>query len=125
MRYAGPKEALFHALIRQNYGCAYLIVGRDHAGVNGYYDPFAAQQIFDQLEPGALQIKPLKMDWAFWCTACDGMATQRTCPHDSHSRVQLSGTALGEALTRGDSVPEHFSRQEVLEELEKYYEDKQ
>lgn len=121
MRYAGPREALLHAIIRQNYGCNYLIVGRDHAGANGYYEPFAAQHIFDQVPAGALQIQALKLDWAFWCIQCDGMATGRTCPHEDLARIKLSGTALREALRRDESVPEHFSRVEVLEILQAYY----
>ncbi len=122
MRYAGPKEALLHGIIRQNYGCSQLIVGRDHAGVNGYYGPFEAQMIFDKIAPDAMDIKPLKLDWAFWCRECQGMATQKTCSHDTLSRLQLSGTVLRQALMNGDPIPEHFSREDVLRILRDYYE---
>jgi sulfate adenylyltransferase len=121
MRYAGPREALLHAVIRQNFGCAYLIVGRDHAGVGNYYGPFDAQKIFDTLPPGALELKPLKIDWTFYCLKCDGMASLRTCPHRPEDRVIISGTKLRELLAAGLPVPEHFSRPEVLAILQAYY----
>src|SRR6202043_2589139 len=92
MRYAGPREALLHALIRQNFGCSYLIVGRDHAGVGDYYGPFDAQHVFDQLWPGALQTKPLKIDVTFYCRKCYGMATAKTCPPDPQYHISISGT---------------------------------
>jgi len=92
MRYAGPREALLHALFRQNYGCSHLIVGRDHAGVGEYYGPFDAQTIFEQIPAGALQTQPLKIDWTFWCNACGGMASTKTCPHTPADRVLVSGT---------------------------------
>jgi sulfate adenylyltransferase len=123
MRYGGPREALLHAVIRQNFGCAYLIVGRDHAGVGNYYGPFDAQRIFDTLPPGALELKPLKIDWTFYCRRCDGMASLRTCPHRPEDRVIISGTRLRELLAAGEPVPDHFSRPEVLEILRAYYQE--
>jgi sulfate adenylyltransferase len=121
MRYAGPREALLHALFRQNYGCSHLIVGRDHAGVGSYYGPFDAQHIFDEIPKGALETRPLKIDWTFWCYQCGGMASSRTCPHEEKSRLLLSGTKLRKMLSEGDAVPAEFSRPEVLEILRKYY----
>jgi sulfate adenylyltransferase len=121
MRYAGPREALLHALFRQNYGCAYLVVGRDHAGVGNYYGPFDAHRIFDEIPADALAIAPLKIDWTFWCDKCDGMASARTCPHDDADRLLVSGTKLRKWLSEGDPVPEEFSRPEVLEILRAYY----
>ena len=88
MRYAGPREALLHALFRQNYGCSHQIVGRDHAGVGSYYGPFDAHHIFDQIPKGSLETQPLKIDWTFWCYQCGGMASARTCPHDEKDRLQ-------------------------------------
>ncbi len=121
MRYAGPREALLHALFRQNYGCSHLIVGRDHAGVGDYYGPFDAQYIFDELPKDALVTQPLKIDWTFWCNACGGMASTKTCPHEEHNHVKVSGTKLRKALSEDEEVPENFSRPEVLEVLRKYY----
>ena len=121
MRYAGPREALLHALFRQNYGCSHLIVGRDHAGVGDYYGPFDAHHIFDQIPKDALETKPLKIDWTFWCYKCGGMASMKTCPHEAGDRLLLSGTKLRKALSEGSEVPEHFSRPEVLAVLRKYY----
>ncbi len=121
MRYAGPREALLHALFRQNYGCSHLIVGRDHAGVGNYYGPFDAQHIFDEIPPGSLETRPLKIDWTFWCYKCHGMASMRTCPHEGDDRLLLSGTRLREALSAGDDVPPEFSRPEVLAILREYY----
>lgn len=121
MRYAGPKEALLHALFRQNYGCSHLVVGRDHAGVGDYYGAFDAQKIFDTLPPNALQTKPLKIDWTFYCDACGSMASTKTCPHDDSHHVKISGTALRKALSAGDDVPDTFSRPEVLAVLKRYY----
>ncbi|HET9669131.1 MAG TPA: sulfate adenylyltransferase [Casimicrobiaceae bacterium] len=121
MRYAGPREALLHALFRQNYGCAFLVVGRDHAGVGNYYGPFDAHRIFDEIPADALAIEPLKIDWTFWCYKCDGMASARTCPHDDADRLLVSGTKLRKWLSEGDAVPEEFSRPEVLEILRAYY----
>jgi sulfate adenylyltransferase len=121
MRYAGPREALLHALFRQNYGCSHLIVGRDHAGVGDYYGPFDAHHIFDEIPKDALETKPLKIDWTFWCDKCEGMASMKTCPHDASDRLLLSGTKLRKALSEGTEVPGHFSRPEVLAILREYY----
>ncbi|WP_422126643.1 sulfate adenylyltransferase [Thioalkalivibrio sulfidiphilus] len=121
MRYAGPREALLHAVFRQNYGCSHLIVGRDHAGVGDYYGPFDAHHIFDQIPKGALETQALKIDWTFWCYKCGGMASARTCPHEPGDRLLLSGTKLRKALSEGDDVPAEFSRPEVLEILREYY----
>ena len=121
MRYAGPREALLHALFRQNYGCSHLIVGRDHAGVGSYYGPFDAHHIFDQIPKGSLETLPLKIDWTFWCYQCGGMASARTCPHGDEQRLLLSGTKLRKLLSEGDVVPAEFSRPEVLEILRAYY----
>jgi len=121
MRYAGPREALLHAVFRQNYGCSHLIVGRDHAGVGDYYGPFDAHHIFDEIPPDALQTKPLKIDWTFWCDKCEGMASMKTCPHSAEDRLLLSGTKLRKALSEGTDVPDHFSRPEVLAILREYY----
>ncbi len=121
MRYAGPREALLHALFRQNYGCSHLIVGRDHAGVGDYYGPFDAQHIFDEIPKDALETKPLKIDWTYWCNACGTMASARTCPHDESHHVKVSGTKLRKLLSEDQPVPDNFSRPEVLEVLQKYY----
>ncbi len=121
MRYAGPREALLHALFRQNYGCSHLIVGRDHAGVGDYYGPFDAHHIFDEIPHDALETKPLKIDWTFWCDKCEGMASMKTCPHDAADRLLLSGTKLRKMLSEGSEVPDHFSRPEVVAILRKYY----
>lgn len=121
MRYAGPREALLHALFRQNYGCSHLIVGRDHAGVGDYYGPFDAHHIFDEIPDDALETQALKIDWTFWCDRCGGMASMKTCPHDAADRLLLSGTKLRKALSEGDEVPDNFSRPEVLKILRKYY----
>ncbi len=121
MRYAGPREALLHAVFRQNYGCSHLIVGRDHAGVGKYYGPFDAHHAFDQVPKGALQIRPLKMDVTFWCYKCGGMASGRTCPHADEDRLQVSGTQLRKSLSEGVDVPPEFSRPEVVEVLREYY----
>ncbi len=121
MRYAGPREALLHALFRQNYGCSHQIVGRDHAGVGSYYGPFDAHHIFDQIPKGALETQPLKIDWTFWCYKCGGMASARTCPHDDADRLLVSGTKLRKWLSEGSEVPPEFSRPEVLAILREYY----
>lgn len=121
MRYAGPREALLHALFRQNYGCSHQIIGRDHAGVGTYYGPFDAQHIFDRLPVGALQTQPMKIDMTFWCYKCGGMATGRTCPHADADRLQVSGTQLRKSLSAGLDVPPEFSRAEVLTILREYY----
>jgi sulfate adenylyltransferase len=124
MRYAGPREAVLHAIIRQNFGCSHLIVGRDHAGVGGYYGPFDAQRIFDTLKPGDLYIQPLKLDSTFWCHRCGSMASARTCPHPDEDHLLISGTLLREMLARGERPPEQFSRREIADILISYYQGK-
>jgi sulfate adenylyltransferase len=121
MRYAGPREALFHALFRQNFGCSHLVVGRDHAGVGDYYGPFDAHDIFDELEPGSLETVPLKMDITFYCDVCRGTATNRTCPHSEDHRLTISGTRLRAMFADHEAVPPEFSRPEVLEVLQAHY----
>lgn len=121
MRYAGPREALLHALIRQNFGCSHLIVGRDHAGVGNYYGPFDAHHIFNTLWKGALEIRPLKIDVTFYCKKCFGMATGKTCPHDDTDRIHISGTQQRAMLADGAPVPPEFGRSEVIEILREYY----
>lgn len=121
MRYAGPREALFHALIRQNFGCSHLIVGRDHAGVGSYYGPFDAHKIFDEIPSDSLQTKALKIDITFFCKKCDGMATARTCPHDASDQISISGTQQREMLSTGQDIPIEFSRPEVVAVLREYY----
>jgi sulfate adenylyltransferase len=121
MRYAGPREGLLHALFRQNFGCTHMIIGRDHAGVGNYYGAFDAQDIFDELWDGALECKPLKIDWTFWCSKCGGMASMKTCPHGKEDRLLLSGTVLRKSLSEGSDIPAEFSRPEVLEILREYY----
>jgi sulfate adenylyltransferase len=121
MRYAGPREALLHAVFRQNYGCSHLVVGRDHAGVGSYYGPFDAHRIFDEIPADALHTRPLKIGVTFWCYRCNGMASDRTCPHPDADRLQVSGTQLRKWLEEGAPVPGEFSRPEVLEVLRAYY----
>ncbi len=121
MRYAGPREALLHALFRQNYGCSHLIVGRDHAGVGDYYGPFDAHHIFDEIPADALETQPLRIDWTFWCYKCGSMASMKTCPHDAEDRLLLSGTKLRKMLSEGEDPPPEFSRPEVVAILQKYY----
>ncbi len=121
MRYAGPREALLHALFRQNYGCSHLIVGRDHAGVGDYYGPFDAQHIFDEIPKGSLETVNMNIDWTFWCNKCGGMASQRTCPHTKDDRILLSGTKVRSMLSEGQDLPVEFSRPEVAKVLQKYY----
>ena len=121
MRYGGPREALIHALIRQNFGCSHLIVGRDHAGVGDYYGPYDAQDIFDELWDGALITVPLKIGITFYCRKCNGMATEKTCPHEAEDRITVSGTRQREMLTNGEEIPTEFGRPEVVAILREYY----
>jgi len=121
MRYGGPREAILHAIIRQNFGCSHLIIGRDHAGVGSYYGPLDAQKIFNELNPGDLHIQPLKMNPTFWCHKCNSMASPKTCPHDDDEHLSISGTKLREMLTKGERPPEQYSRKEVVDILVDYY----
>ncbi|MEJ2119626.1 MAG: sulfate adenylyltransferase [Alphaproteobacteria bacterium] len=121
MRYAGPREALLHAVFRQNFGCSHLVVGRDHAGVGDYYGPFDAHHIFDTLPEGSLVTQPLKIDITFYCYACAGMATARTCPHGAEDRLAISGTRLREMFAQHEEIPEEYSRPEVIAVLQAFY----
>jgi len=122
MRYAGPREALFHALVRKNYGIRHLIVGRDHAGVKNFYGPFESQRIFDQFSPEELGIEPLRFDTMFFCRACDNLASARSCPHSPDLRAEVSGTRARQILRAGGQLPPEFTRTEVAEILRAYFE---
>jgi len=121
MMYAGPREAILHAIIRQNFGCSHMIIGRDHAGVGDFYGAFEAQEIFETLKPDDLYLTPINMDWTFWCYKCESIVSAKTCPHDQNDHLMISGTKLREMLDKGHRPPREFSRPEVIDILINYY----
>lgn len=121
MRYAGPSEGILHAIFRQNFGCSHILVGRDHAGVGSYYGAYQAQELFDQFKPGEIICQPIKVTASFHCYKCNGMTTEKTCPHGPEDRLSISGTKLRGMLAAGELPPAEFSRPEVLKILMKYY----